>query len=79
MFGTSPRTLAHLVLPVKTKGCFFHWQHVHNASHPPEGRVIYRGPGLFSEDAQRKCLSIPLCNPHLEQVGEGMCEMQDYG
>lgn len=56
--------IAHLVLPIKLKVVsvlffvFFHWQHVHNASHPPEGRVIYSGPGLFSEDAQRKCLTL---------------------
>lgn len=59
VFGISPCTLAHLVLSVKRR-VVFHWQHVHNASHPPEGWFIYSGPGLFSEDAQRKCLTLSI-------------------
>lgn len=47
-----------------------------NASRPPEGSVIYSGPGLFSEGAQRNCHSLNsfLCDPHLEEVGEGRVE-----
>lgn len=60
VFGVSLLTLAHLGLPVKLR-VVFHWQRIHNASHPPKGWGIYSGPGLFSEDAQSVSHPLLLC------------------
>lgn len=56
-------------MPVKLSAVSY-CHHVHNASSPLRCWVIYRGRDLFSEDAQRKCLT--LSNHHVESMGDVM-------